>query len=81
MKGRLELWSKQEVCSVIRFLNAKKSAVEIRCQLMDVYGESMMSSQCVAKWCTKFRTRRMTIVDCVRSGRPTIVGMAENKTH
>ncbi|KAJ4427135.1 hypothetical protein ANN_24751 [Periplaneta americana] len=80
MVDRLEQWSKQEVCAVIRFLNAKMmSVVEIHRQLVDVYGKGVMSCQSVAKWCTKFRTGRVTTVDCVRSGRSTIVGMAENK--
>ncbi|KAJ4451850.1 hypothetical protein ANN_03328 [Periplaneta americana] len=56
------------------------SAAVIHHQL-DFYGKSVMSHQSVAKWCTKFRTRKVTTVDYVQSGRPTTAGTAENETH
>ncbi|KAJ4441447.1 hypothetical protein ANN_11302 [Periplaneta americana] len=73
---------KQEVRAVIQFFNAKKmSAAEIHRQLVYVYGKSMMNRHSVAKWCIKFRTVKVTTVDCVWSGRLTTVGIAENKTY
>jgi hypothetical protein len=44
MATRLEQWYKEEVRAVIRFLNARHvSAAEIHRQLVEVYGEEVMS--------------------------------------
>jgi hypothetical protein len=44
MVTRLEQWSKNEVHSVIMFFNAGNlSAAELICQLVEVYGEDVMS--------------------------------------
>jgi hypothetical protein len=60
MATRLEQWSKEEVRSVIRFLNARHvSAAEIHRQLVEVYGEEVMSRQCGKVVCTlQSRTSR-----------------------
>ena len=48
-------YAKCEVRSVIRFLTAKGlHASEIRRQLVEVYGESVMSEGKVRQWCRSF---------------------------
>jgi hypothetical protein len=61
MATRREQWSKKEVRAVIRFLNARNvSAAEIYRQLVEVYGEEVISRQeCGKVVCTlQSRTRR-----------------------
>lgn len=81
MSARLDQWNKQEVRAVIRFLNAKNlSAAEIHRQLVDVYGEDVMTRQSVAKWCVHFRAGRVIMEDSERRGRPTTANTANNRT-
>jgi hypothetical protein len=57
MSTRLEQWSKQEVRSVIRFLDAGHvPTADIRRSLVDVYGEEVMSCESVAKWLSDFKS-------------------------
>lgn len=70
MATRLEQWPKEEVRSVIRFLDVGRiSAAEIRRQLVDVYGE-VTSCQSVAKWRSDFKSGRVGTMDNEGSGRP-----------
>jgi hypothetical protein len=73
-------WSKEEVRAVIRFMNARHvSAAEIHRQLVEVYGEEVMSRQSVAKWCAHFKAGRVGTTDNERSERPTTASTPENK--
>ncbi|GBM11086.1 hypothetical protein AVEN_242975-1 [Araneus ventricosus] len=63
-----------EVRSVIRFLNAKKvKPVEIHRQLVEIYGENVMTDGMVRKWVRQFNDGRTNVHDEVRSGRPSVV--------
>jgi hypothetical protein len=54
MATQLKQWSKNEVCTVVQFLNARNvPEKEIHYQLMEVHSEDVMSSQSVAKCCGK----------------------------
>jgi len=67
-------YAKCEVRSVIRFLTAKGlHASEIRRQLVEVYGESVMSEGKVRQWCRSFKEGRSNVHDEDRSGRPSVV--------
>ena len=48
-------------------------------QLVDVYGEEVMSRPSVAKWCSDFKSSRVGTTDNERSGRPTTASTPENK--
>ncbi|GBO05538.1 hypothetical protein AVEN_64988-1 [Araneus ventricosus] len=53
-----------EVCSVIRFLNAKNvKPAEIYCQLVDIYGEKVMTDGMVRKWVRRFNDGRPSVVN------------------
>lgn len=68
----LENWSRKEICSVIQFLRAKQvTAAEIHWQLIEIYGETVISHQHVAEWCRKFAAGRKKVTDEDRSGRPS----------
>jgi hypothetical protein len=48
---------KGDVRSVIRFSHARHtSAAEIRCQLVEVYGEAVTSRKSVAEGCSDFKS-------------------------
>ncbi|GBL92817.1 hypothetical protein AVEN_4527-1 [Araneus ventricosus] len=65
-----------EVHSVIRFLNAKKvKPAEIHRQLVEIYGENVMTDGMVRKWVRQFNDGRTNVHDEVRSGRPSVVGL------
>jgi hypothetical protein len=63
MATTLEKWSREEVRGVVRILWAKHVyPVEIHRQMIEVYGDGVMSVQHVRKWCREFeRTSMMTI--------------------
>jgi hypothetical protein len=64
--------TKCKVHAVIQFLYAKeKTAAEIHCQLVSVYGEDVMNRQNVTKWCCEFEAGRSDVHDEIRSGRPS----------
>jgi hypothetical protein len=67
MAALLKQWSMNEVCAVIHFLNARNVlAGEINCQLVEVYGEDVMSEERVAKMvCTILRWRNQYITAVV----------------
>lgn len=66
-------FAKCEVCSVIRFLNAKgEAAAEIHCQIVSVYGV-VMNRQKVAKWCHEFNARKTDVLDERRTGGPSLI--------
>lgn len=55
--------AKCEVCSVIRFLNAKGEApAEIHCRIFNVCGD-VMNSREVAKWCHEFNAGKTDVLD------------------
>ncbi|UYV83274.1 hypothetical protein LAZ67_23000364 [Cordylochernes scorpioides] len=72
--------AKCELCSVIRFLNAKiNSPVEIHRQLVEVYGEKCMDIKNVRKWCREINERRINVRDEQRSGRPSLPESTVNR--
>ncbi|GBM12460.1 hypothetical protein AVEN_55296-1 [Araneus ventricosus] len=63
-----------EVRSVIRFLNAKKvRPAEIHRQLVEIYGENVMTDGMVRKWVRQFNDGHTNVHDEARSGRPSVV--------
>ncbi|GBN84634.1 hypothetical protein AVEN_202995-1 [Araneus ventricosus] len=63
-----------EVRSVIRFSNAKKvKPAEINRQLVEIYGENVMTDGMVRKWVRQFYDGRTNDHDEARSGRPSVV--------
>jgi hypothetical protein len=67
MAMTLASWSHEEVFSVIQFLWVKHvSPIEIHCQLIEVYGDGIMSVQYVRKGCREFESGHTNIhdVDC-----------------
>jgi len=63
-----------EVRGVIQFLqeeNVRPS--EIHRRLVAVYGEHVMNSASVRKWCTMFRNGRTDVHDAEGSGRPSVI--------
>ncbi|GBM80130.1 hypothetical protein AVEN_265372-1 [Araneus ventricosus] len=63
-----------EVRSVIRFLNAKKvKPAEIHHQVVEIYGENVMTDGMVRKWVRQFNDGRTNVHDEARSGRPSVV--------
>ncbi|GBO02914.1 hypothetical protein AVEN_269330-1 [Araneus ventricosus] len=63
-----------EVRSVIRFLNAKKvKPAEIHRQLVEIYGENVMTDGVVRKWIRQFNDGRTSVHDEARSGQPSVV--------
>jgi hypothetical protein len=62
----------QEVHSVIRFLWAEHvSPIKIHCQLIEVYGDGVMSVQHVRNWCREFENGRTNIHNDDRTGWPS----------
>jgi len=63
-----------EVRGVIRFLQVENvRPSEIHRRLVAVYGEHVMNTASVRKWCTMFRNGRTDVHDAERSGRPSII--------
>ncbi|GBM61290.1 hypothetical protein AVEN_253038-1 [Araneus ventricosus] len=63
-----------EVRSVIRFLNTKNvKPAEIHSQLVEIYGENIMTDGMVRKWVRQFNDGRTIVHDEARSGRPSVV--------
>ncbi|GBM56935.1 hypothetical protein AVEN_157374-1 [Araneus ventricosus] len=63
-----------EVHSVIRFLNAKKvKPAENHRQLVQIYGENVMTVGMVRKWVRQFNDGHTNVHDEARSGRPSVV--------
>ncbi|GBN03054.1 hypothetical protein AVEN_169993-1 [Araneus ventricosus] len=63
-----------EVRSVIRFLNSKKvKPAEIHRQLVEIYGENVMTDGMVRKWVRQFNDGCTNVHDEARSGRPSVV--------
>ncbi|GBM20158.1 hypothetical protein AVEN_5683-1 [Araneus ventricosus] len=62
-----------EVRSVIRFLNAKNvKPAKIHRQLIEIYGENLMTDGMVRKWVRQFNDERSNVHDEARSGRPSV---------
>ncbi|GBN22908.1 hypothetical protein AVEN_142014-1 [Araneus ventricosus] len=69
---------KLEIRAVIRFLRAKRcNCTEIYRQLHEVYGETAMSRQAIAKWCNMFENGRTDIDHAEREGRPSTATNSE----
>ncbi|GBN00754.1 hypothetical protein AVEN_208742-1 [Araneus ventricosus] len=63
-----------EVRSVIRFSNAKNvKPDEIHRQLVEIYGENVMTDGMVRKWVRQFNDGRNNVHDEAWSGRPSVV--------
>jgi hypothetical protein len=68
------------VHAVIRFLNAKqKSPTEIHKEVVEVYGENVISRKEVSVWCNQFKDGWTSLLDEERAGRPTAVCNAVNE--
>ncbi|GBM39399.1 hypothetical protein AVEN_97019-1 [Araneus ventricosus] len=58
----------------VRFLNAKNvKPAEIHRQLVEIYGENVMTDGMVRKWVRQFNGGRTNVHDEARSGRPSVV--------
>ncbi|GBN34924.1 hypothetical protein AVEN_54453-1 [Araneus ventricosus] len=63
-----------EVRSVVWILNANNvKQDEIHRQLVEIYGENVMTDGMVRKWVRKFNDGRANVHDEARSGRPSVV--------
>ncbi|GBN65992.1 hypothetical protein AVEN_237014-1 [Araneus ventricosus] len=63
-----------EVRYVILFLKAKNiKPAEIHRQLVQIYGENVMTDRMVRKWVRQFNDGRTNVHDEARSGRPAVV--------
>ncbi|GBL99922.1 hypothetical protein AVEN_19420-1 [Araneus ventricosus] len=63
-----------EVLSVIRVLNAKKiKPAEIHRQLVEIYGEDVMTDGMVRKWVRQFNDGRTNVLDEARSERTSVI--------
>ncbi|GBM79067.1 hypothetical protein AVEN_86078-1 [Araneus ventricosus] len=63
-----------EVRAVIRFSNANNvKPAEIHRQLVEIYGENVMTEGMVRKWVRQFNDGRTNVHDEARSGRPSVV--------
>ncbi|GBN75538.1 hypothetical protein AVEN_110550-1 [Araneus ventricosus] len=63
-----------EVRSVIRFLNVNNvKPAEIHRQLVEIYGENVMTDGMVRKWVRQFNDGRTNCHDEARSGRLSVV--------
>jgi hypothetical protein len=68
----IENLSSIEVRAVISFLNAKqKSPTEIHKEVVEVYGENVISRKQVSVWCNEFKEGRTSLLDKERAVRPT----------
>ena len=73
MAAPIQSPTKCEVCSIIRFLNAKgECPVEIHKQIVAVYG-NIMNRQNVTNWCREFSEERTDVHDEQRSGKPSLI--------
>jgi hypothetical protein len=64
---------KWELCSVIRFVNAKgERSVEIHKHIVAVFG-NVMNWQNVTKWCREFSKGRTDVHDEQRGSRPSLI--------
>jgi hypothetical protein len=73
MEFPIAVFTRCEIRSVIRFLNARRvPPIEIHRQLTQVYGEDCIAVQHVRKWCREFSGGRTKIHDEKRSGRPSV---------
>jgi hypothetical protein len=62
-----------KICTLICLLNAKNvSAVEIPCELCEVYRQSVMSKGTIRQWCRMFKGGQANVHDEERSGQPAI---------
>ena len=73
MAAPIQSPTKCEMCSVVRFLNARDECpVEIHKQIVAVYG-NVMDWQNVTKWCNEFSKGRTDVHDEQRSGRSSLI--------
>jgi len=73
MAAPIQIPTKCELLSVIRFVNAKgERPAEIHKQIVAVYG-NVMNRQKVTKWCREFCEGRTDVHDEQRSGRPSLI--------
>ncbi|GBM87857.1 hypothetical protein AVEN_182879-1 [Araneus ventricosus] len=79
LQTKIAIWvadpSDCEMRSVIRFLNARNvKPAEIHRQLVEIYGENVMTDGMVRwKWVRQFNDGRTNVHDEARSGRPSVV--------
>jgi len=73
MAALIQSPAKCEVCSVIRFLNAKgEHPAEFHKQIVAVYG-NVMNWQYVMKWCREFSKGRTDVHHEQRSVKPSLI--------
>lgn len=76
MAGVTGNYSKFEVCTVVRFLQAEGvSQSKIHCRLVSVYGQKVFSRKEVSVWCNKFKDGLTALIDDPQQhrGRPRIL--------
>jgi transposase len=72
--------SSVEVRAVIRFLNVKQNSPnEVHKEVVEVYGENVISRKQVSVWCNQFKEGRTSLLDEERAGRPTTLCNAVNE--
>lgn len=73
MPLQIENPAESEICAVIRFLSAKSvKAVEIRRQILEMYGQNIMSDGKVRKWVEAFKGGRNNVHGEERIGGPSL---------
>jgi transposase len=72
--------SSVEVLAVIQFFNTKqKSPTEIHKEVVEVYGENVISRKQVSVWCNHFKEGQTLLLDEESAGRPTAVCNADHE--
>ena len=67
----LEVCTREEQCSIIRFLGSERvNPSEIHCTMKMQYGDACLSLQQVNDWDRKFKSGVSSVADAARSGRP-----------
>jgi hypothetical protein len=73
--------SSVEVRAFTWFLNTKqKSPTEIHKEVMEVYGENVISRKQVSDWCNQFKEGQTSLLDEEHAGRPTTACNAVNES-
>ncbi|GBL89907.1 hypothetical protein AVEN_178337-1 [Araneus ventricosus] len=74
MCSRIDVSTKCELRSVIRFLHAEgNSAAEIHRKIIRVHGENFMSDGVVREWCRNFKDGQTDVLDEEGQGRKSVI--------
>jgi transposase len=72
--------SSVEMRAFIRFLSVKQNSPnEVHKEVVEVYGENVISRKQVSVWCNQFKEGRTSLLDEERAGRPTTQCNAVNE--